>query len=120
MSRRARLIVETEAPLEPKRWYTVRVMGLEVTKREKYMTVSLTHVDGDHQGRCHVVQLQLPVRPYGLAAEFLRACGFEVAAHAELEPEDAVGRLIAVQFDPVAQGGGAVSSFKRLDAEINR
>ncbi|MEK6677165.1 MAG: hypothetical protein AABZ47_16115 [Planctomycetota bacterium] len=116
MARRITLIVEDNAPLKSDAWYSVRVTGIEVLKREGKLIVGLQHIEGGHEGRCHRVELRLPVRPYGLTAEFLRACGFPVAVRTEIRPEDARERIISVRFEGTA-GSPSVRGFRNVTEE---
>lgn len=114
------LTVEGEAPLRDGNWYKVGVVTAEVLKRKKWVEVTLRHGKGEHEGRCHVVQLALPIRPNGITAEFFRACGFEVSEGTTVRPSEVVGRTLEVKFQIDLTGMAVVSSFRGFDQEKPR
>ena len=117
MSRRVTLMVADDAALQPDVWYAMRVMKVDASKRDKRLTAVLQHLEGDHLGRCHFVEIPLPIRPYGQGAEFLRACGIDVVARKTAQPEDAVGKKVAVRLDTQDLRGPTVADFRCVDEE---
>ena len=112
MGRQILLTVEGEAPLRDGDWHEVCAVTAEVLKRKKCVEVTLRHGKGEHEGRCHVVQLALPIRPHGITAEFFRACGFEVSEGTTVRPSEVVGRTLEVKFQIDLTGMAVVSSFR--------
>jgi hypothetical protein len=89
-------------------------------KRQKCVEVTLRHGKGEHEGRCHVVQLALPIRPHGITAEFFRACGLEVSEGTTVRPSEVVGRTLEVRFQSDPNGTAVVSAFRGHDQEKPR
>ena len=101
MPKRKRLRVEAWSALLLGRMYLVYVRNIEVSRKTEVVRVTLEHLDREQEGRVHEVELPLPVRPAGRTSSFFQACGVEVALNAEFFPEDAVGKIVAVEFGPL-------------------
>ena len=81
--------------------YLVYVRKIKIDGKAEVVIVTLEHLGGDQEGRTQEVELPLPVHPAGRTASFFQACGMEVALDAELVAEDAVGKVVAVEFGPL-------------------
>ena len=81
--------------------YRLRIREIRIDRRRGVLGVTLEHLGEDQEGRVQQVMLPLPVRPAGRAAAFFRACGMEVSIDANIVPEDALGKVIAAQFEPL-------------------
>lgn len=120
MPRQWLLIVQDYPPLQPNRWYRVRVSAVEKDRTQNAIAVDLEHVDSDQQGRNTSVHLPLPIRPAGPAAElFVAAFGDQaVLAGAQVAPLDAVGAVVQARFvqSPDGQHWQA-AAFRPADKE---
>jgi hypothetical protein len=98
--------VEDFPPLQPNRWYRVRVSAVEKERTHNAIAVDLEHLEPDQQGRTTSVQLPLPIRPAGAAAElFGAALGDQsVLAGGQIAPKDAVGAVVRASFVQTPDG----------------
>lgn len=117
MGRKIDLTVEGEAPLRDGQWYAVQVTKVEALKRKKCVEITLRHGKGEHEGRLHLVQLALPIRPFGFAAEFFRACGFEVSQETTIRPSEVVGKALEVSFRMDLEGLAEVAALRKGSRE---
>ena len=83
------------------RVYLVYTRKIKIVGKAEIVRVTLEHLGRDQEGRAHEVELPLPVHTAGRTASFFQACGMEVALDAEFVPEDAAGKVVAVEFGPL-------------------
>ncbi len=100
--------------------YPVRVTRVRVNRKSQAMRVKIEHLYGEQDGRTQEVILPLPVRPSGKTASFMRACGVDVATGGEIDPNDALGKLVMVCFEQgIDPCGDPVASFKQPTKEAH-
>ena len=98
------LVVEDFAPRKDERRYRCAVRRVTKSKSPVGLLVVLEDRDADHLGQRTEFLLPVPVRPAGTTADFLRACGLDVAVGKTVNPRSAVGANVRVQFKPSPAG----------------
>lgn len=86
--------------------YNVRVVDIRKNTETKTMEVTLEFLEPDQLGRRITAHLSLPIRPDGLAAEYLRSCRIEVKPQVKISPCDTIGSEIVARFHETAAGAG--------------
>lgn len=98
MPRAWEILVEPYPEMDADRDYLVSVLSIKKSKGPRGISVVLEHVDGEQAGRKHSMVLPLPIRPDGIAGDFFRACGMDVAVGGRLTPRDAIGVAVNSRF----------------------
>lgn len=81
--------------------YLARVVDVGKLNNPPAIRVTLELTNHGQEGRrVDDLRLPIPIRPAGLAVDFLKACGIEVAPGNRIRPKDAVGKTILARFDP--------------------
>jgi hypothetical protein len=106
------LIVEDFPPRKADRSYRCAVLRVSKSKSPVGLLVVLEDRDADHLGQRTQVLLPVPVRPEGTTADFLRACGSEVAVGRSINPRSAVGVMVGVKFGPSSAGAMVPIAFE--------
>ena len=115
MPRPTKLRVVEYPSLVASRDYPARVA--EVRVERKKLRVQLEHISERQQGRRHSLCLSLPVRPFGLTADFFRACSVQVNVGRTLDPRACLQRIANVRFERSPDGEWAIVSIKPLQKE---
>lgn len=97
--------------------YTLVVMEVEKLREISTMRVTLEHAEPEYAGRRHVLDLPLPIRPAGRTAEFLKACGINLAVGEVVHPKACVGRMIRTRFQAAEPGSWRLVAFEAPDLE---
>lgn len=78
--------------------YPCLIISIERLTDPSRMRATLQHADNKQQGRTHVVDLPLPIRPDGLTASLIKAAGHEVAVGTKVKPMELTGKSVGVRF----------------------
>jgi len=105
------LTVEDYPGLRKDAWYRLRVISVKKNRVPAGLQVELEHIDESQAGRKHVITFPLPLRPGGPTAEFLRACGFDLAVGTEVQPQEAVGKTVLATFGETNDGPWEVTAW---------
>lgn len=98
------LTVQQRAPLTPNQPYPVQVLDAQRTGEPEVLQLKVAHLAAEHRGRRHTVELELPVYPDSLAAEFFTSCGLDVTIGSKLQERDTIGaKLLAAFAGPSGQ-----------------
>lgn len=81
-------------------------------------SVMLAHRDAEQDGRKVSVDLGLPVLPQGRTASFLRACGILFVPGEEVDPAEAVGKVVVVRFGRLVDGSIGIVSFESPEGSV--
>jgi hypothetical protein len=96
--------------------YLVRVQRVKADLKKRQMLLEVQHLNSDQDGRVQECHLPLPIHPGGLTAQFFVATGIEIAIGHDVEPDEAVGRLVVVRFGPPVDGTSKPSLSFHLPA----
>jgi hypothetical protein len=112
MSRRQVFKVVDYPPCEAGVEYQGRVLRVRKEPRADHFRVALELLDRNQEGRSIEFTLTFPIRPSGLTNSFFQACGLTVAIDAEIDLQEAVGKVVRVSFDLEADGVLRAVSFR--------
>ena len=104
MPRKSELVAESYAELAPSRGYPVRVLRVEVRRKQGEIHATFTHCSQEQEGRQQTCVLPARLLPNNLTTQFLRAAGLDVTVGEKVCPSDAVGTVVLVAFSPSAAG----------------
>ena len=105
------LSIEPYPEFEFDRDYAVRVMAVRIRQRALTLRVTLKHLERDQEGREEAIDLSLPIRPAGPAAEFICACGIEITPSTTIDPRQLVGCEVRLRRTTIA-GDRQVLQFR--------
>lgn len=112
-----KVTVKNFEDLKPNTVYSTRVASVDKTSNGKAIHVTLEHTDECQAGRLHEVELPLPIRPRGPAADLFRPCGMEVVVNGKITPRDIVGSAVGVRFKPSGNDTYEISAFEVFNKE---
>lgn len=101
--------IEEFPVLQAQRWYRVRINAVDKDRTHNAIAVNLEHLDSDQQGRTTSVQLPLPIRPAGVAAEMFASCGL---VGRQIAPRDAVGSILQARLAVSPDGTSQPTHFR--------
>ena len=78
---------------------------IAIRKERSALRAALEHIAEEQAGRELQVDLPLPVRPGNPTARFLAALGFDTSVGSRIQPAEAIGRELLVQFSASSEGG---------------
>lgn len=97
--RKMRITIEDWETYFEGRLYLVRVADVQQDRDANCIVFCLEHLDAEQQGRCEQVRIARPIRPAGLGAQTLNACGLATQPGTVIAPADCIGRRIRVAFE---------------------
>ena len=112
MPRTWELSVEDFSPRKPGRAYRAKVLNVMKNGTPPGLLILLQDLEQDQLSRQTQVVLPVPVRPAGTTADFMRACGLNVAVGKSINPRSAVGAIIRVRFGPSSEGNMVPIAFE--------
>ena len=101
------------------RFYQVRITDVGHKRKPDSIEVTLQHLSTEQEGRCHRVDLPLPIRGISSkAARLFAACGIEIAIGIEIEPRSVVGRVFEVRFCQNENGDYQPAEFRSTETNM--
>ena len=82
--------------------YRVRVVDVSKDTEAGAMEVTFEFLDSKQFGRRLRGLLSLPIRPYGLTADYFSSCHVEVQPHSKISPRDTIGSEVVARFEEAA------------------
>jgi hypothetical protein len=112
MSRRATFKVVDYPPCAAGVEYQGRVRRVRKEPRADHFHVAVELLNKEQEGRCVEFTLTFPIRPSGLTCAFFRACGLAVSVDADIDPQEAIGKIVRVTFDAGTGDEWRAASFR--------
>jgi len=117
MSRKQVFKVVDYPPCEAGVEYQGRVLQVRKEPWLDHFRVILELLNKEQEGRCVEFTLCFPIRPSGLTNSFFRTCGLVLSVGAEVDPQEAVGKVVWVSFDAGAGGELRAAKFRSPSGE---
>jgi hypothetical protein len=97
--------------------YRVRVVDVSKDTEAGAMEVTFEFLDSNQFGRRLRGLLSLPIRPYGLTADYFSSCHIEVKLRAKISPRETIGSEIVARFKEAVGGHWQPIRFEPVTQE---